>query len=190
MPLKYDKKEVRHLKSAFREKPFVTAGAAGMSVMAKTHLGGKMMRNGNRINRMLAVLMAASMMTACTVPACAEDAAPYDGGLRIEDGTLLPICECSDPRDPGYSNENSDILRFCVYVETDNDTDNDGMADLVKALVQVPRAAVLGKYKAATIYDPYPYAAGTCDDAYINPDHMFNIIPFDYDSLYRACKKM
>ena len=148
-----------------------------------------MMRKGNCKSRMLAVLMVITVMAAGAVPTWAEETSPYEGGLRIEDGTLLPMCESSDPRDPGYSNENSDILRFCVYVETDNDTDNDGMADLVKALVQVPRAAVLGKYKAATIYDPYPYAVGTFDEAYTNPEHMFNKTPFDYDSLYRECKK-
>ena len=148
-----------------------------------------MMRHGNGKNRILAALLATFVMAAGPAAARAEDSAPYDGGLRIEDGTLLPMCECSDPRDPEYSNENSDILRFCVYVETDNDTDDDGMADLVKALVQVPRTAVLGKYKAGTIYDPYPYAAGTYDEAYTNPERMFNRIPFDYDSLCRECKK-
>ena len=148
------------------------------------------MKHGNGKIRMLSALLAGFVIAAGPVlPALAEDAAPYDGGLRIEDGTLLPMCEYSDPRDPAYSNENSDILRFCVYVETDNDTDNDGMADLVKALVQVPRAAVVGKYKAATIYDPYPYAAGTCEKAYMEPESMFNKVPFDYDSLYRECKK-
>ena len=119
------------------------------------------MRNGNRRIKMLAALLAAVVLAACAVPASAEEAAPYDGGLRIKEGTLLPMCEYSDPRDPAYSNEKSDILRFCVYVETDYDTDNDGMADLVKALVQVPRAAVEGKYRAATIYDPTPYGVGT-----------------------------
>ena len=41
----------------------------------------------------------------------------------------------------GYSNEDSDIIRYCVYVETNYDTDGDGKLDLVKAVVQVPRAA-------------------------------------------------
>ena len=52
----------------------------------------------------------------------------------------------------GYSNKDSDIIRYCVYVETNYDTDGDGKLDLVKALVQVPRAAAKGDYKAATIY--------------------------------------
>ncbi|MCR4923837.1 MAG: hypothetical protein K5931_07495 [Lachnospiraceae bacterium] len=50
----------------------------------------------------------------------------------VEDGMMQPILAYSDLRDPQYSNEESDILRYCVYVETDNDTDNDGKADLVK----------------------------------------------------------
>ena len=91
------------------------------------------MRNGNCRIRVLAALLAAFAMEVGTVSAAAEDSSPYDGSLRIEDGTLLPMCEYSDPRDSEYSNENSNILRFSAYVETDNDTDNDGMADLVKA---------------------------------------------------------
>ena len=60
----------------------------------------------------------------------------------------------------GYSNEDSDIIRYCVYVETNYDTDGDGKLDLVKALVQVPRAAAKGDYKAATIYEARPYITG------------------------------
>lgn len=63
----------------------------------------------------------------------------------------------------GYSNENSDIIRFFVYVETNYDTDNDGKLDLVKALVQLPRAAMEGDYKAATIYEARPYITGCTD---------------------------
>ncbi|MCD8344078.1 MAG: hypothetical protein LUC19_06830, partial [Oscillospiraceae bacterium] len=63
----------------------------------------------------------------------------------------------------GYSNEDSDIIRFCVYVETDWDTDNDGYKDLVKALVQLPRAAAEGDFEAATIYEARPYITGCTD---------------------------
>ena len=95
----------------------------------------------------------------------AEKALDGNDFLVIEDGALQPVLEVSHLRDPSYSNADSEVLRFCVYVETDNDTDNDGMADLVKALVQVPRAAVEGEYKAGTIYDPTPYGAGTIEEA-------------------------
>lgn len=60
----------------------------------------------------------------------------------------------------GYSNDESDIIRYCVYVETNYDTDDDGKLDLVKALVQIPRAAMEGNYKAATIYEARPYITG------------------------------
>ena len=60
----------------------------------------------------------------------------------------------------GYDNANSDIIRFFVYVETNYDTDDDGKLDLVKALVQLPRAAMEGDYQAATIYEARPYITG------------------------------
>ena len=113
-----------------------------------------------------------------------------DDVLRIENGALQPILEVSDLRDPDYSNENSDILRFCVYVETDHDTDSDGMADLVKVFVQVPRPAVEGKYKCATIYDPTPYNVGTYEDPNTSSYMvLYREKRFDYDRLYQACGK-
>ena len=60
----------------------------------------------------------------------------------------------------GYSNEDSDIIRYVVYVETNYDTDDDGKLDLVKAVVQLPRAAMEGDYQAATIFEARPYIAG------------------------------
>lgn len=60
----------------------------------------------------------------------------------------------------GYSNEDSDIIRFCVYVETNYDTDDDGKLDLVKTLVQLPRAAMEGDYEAASIFEARPYITG------------------------------
>ena len=68
------------------------------------------------------------------------------------------------PTKDGYSNDKSDIIRYSVYVETNYDTDGDGKLDLVKALVQLPRAAAEGKYKAATIYDARPYITGCTDN--------------------------
>ena len=91
------------------------------------------------------------------------ETAEEPGFLRIENGMLQPVLEWTDLRDEDYTNEGSDILRFCVWVETDYDTDLDGKADLVRALVQVPRAAAEGRYKAAVIYNPTPYGAGTVE---------------------------
>ena len=68
------------------------------------------------------------------------------------------------PTKDGYSNDKSDIIRYSVYVETNYDTDSDGKLDLVNALVQLPRAAAEGKYKAATIYDARPYITGCTDN--------------------------
>lgn len=109
--------------------------------------------------------------------------------LRIENGALQPILEYSSPRENPYSNEGSDILRFCVYVETDHDTDNDGMADLVKAFVQVPRGAVTGDFKAGVIYDPTPYGVGTVAEVEYGASPLYEAEPFDYQSLYRECEK-
>ena len=52
------------------------------------------------------------------------------------------------------------VIRFVVYVESDLDTDNDGKLDLVKALVQLPRAALDGA-KFSTVYEARPYIEGT-----------------------------
>ena len=83
----------------------------------------------------------------------------------------------------GYSNEDSDIIRYCVYVETNYDTDDDGKLDLVKALVQVPRAAAEGDYKAATIYEARPYITG-CMDLYGYEDDLYNTGNFDIKAMY------
>ena len=128
----------------------------------------------------------------------ADDAAADDGEqapeeprtIKIEDGVLQPLYEVSNLRSSKYSNEDSDILRFCVYIETDHDTDNDGMADLVKALIQVPRTAVEGAYQAGVIYDPTPYGAGTYEDPYTSSYKvLYQEERFNYDDLYRPCEK-
>ncbi|WP_156286132.1 CocE/NonD family hydrolase [Oceanivirga salmonicida] len=88
----------------------------------------------------------------------------------------------------GYSNENSDIIRYIVYVETDYDTDGDGKLDLVKTLVQIPRAVMNGDYKAATIFDARPYVTGTTEQYSID-----EIFPkggsYDISKLYSKPKK-
>ena len=60
------------------------------------------------------------------------ETAERPGFLRIENGMLQPVLSWTDLQDEDYTNEGSDILRFCVWVETDYDTDLDGKADLVK----------------------------------------------------------
>ena len=79
----------------------------------------------------------------------------------------------------GYDNATSDIIRYCVYVETNYDTDGDGKLDLVKALVQLPRAAMEGDYQAATIYEARPYITGCTSGSVPYGDGTFDI-----DDLY------
>ena len=80
--------------------------------------------------------------------------------MKYENGLAQPILTYTDASVETYTNEGSDIVRFCVYVETDYDTDGDGKLDLVKAVVQLPRAAMEGAYQAAVIYEARPYCAG------------------------------
>lgn len=72
-----------------------------------------------------------------------------------------------EKEDQDYKYENSQIVRFPVYVETDYDTDADGKPDLVKAIVQLPKAVAQGDFKAATILEARPYVAGTLDENYV-----------------------
>lgn len=82
----------------------------------------------------------------------------------------------------GYDNADSDIIRYCVYVETNYDTDGDGKLDLVKALVQLPRAAAEGDYQAATIYEARPYITG-CNSS-MNPGKNLGDQGYDIASMY------
>ena len=78
------------------------------------------------MKRILPAMLTLCLLLTCC-PAPAEETPAFDGTLKMENGTLLPMLNMNDPRDPDYTNEGSDILRYCVYVETDNDTDNDGL---------------------------------------------------------------
>ena len=136
--------------------------------------------------KLLSLLLSLLLLLSLAPAAPAFAAGPV---LLVQDGMLQPILLYSDPRASDYSNENSDILRYCVYVETDHDTDNDGLADLVKAFVQVPRAAAEGRYRAAVIYDPTPYEAGTCEEYGESAYAMYVDAGFDYDRLYQPGRK-
>ena len=106
-----------------------------------------------------------------------------NGTPLFVDGVAQPIFPYTSgvPTAEGYSNDKSDIIRYSVYVETNYDTDGDGKLDLVKALVQLPRAAAEGKYKAATIYDARPYITGCTDNGkargidYTKGDQKYNL---------------
>lgn len=45
--------------------------------------------------------------------------------MKYKDGLAQPILTYTDATKATYTNEDSDIVRFCVYVETDYDTDGD-----------------------------------------------------------------
>ena len=62
-------------------------------------------------------------------------------------------------------------------MESDYDMDGDGKRDLVKVFVQVPRSAVEGNYKAATLFEARPYCAGVQEDGY---DHMKEVAEKEY----------
>ena len=130
-------------------------------------------------------IVALLMLCSCAFACQAEDT----GFIRVENGMLQPVLQWSDLRAENYTNEGSDILRFCVWVETDYDTDLDGKADLVKALVQVPRAAAEGKYKAAVLYNPTPYGAGTVEKAEESASVLYTEKVFDQSRFYLPCEK-
>ncbi|MFQ7167002.1 MAG: hypothetical protein ACLRPQ_01125 [Streptococcus sp.] len=66
--------------------------------------------------------------------------------------------------DEDYHYEDSEIVRFPVYVETDYDG-WDGKAGLVKAIVRLP--AVAREILRLTILEARPYVAGTLDENYV-----------------------
>lgn len=101
--------------------------------------------------------------------------------VQGENGWEQQPVEKTTPEMAGTSNDSSDIIRFCVYVETNYDTDGDGKLDLVKTLVQLPKAVVDGDYKAATIYEARPYITGctSWSDDYIEGG-------YDLESMYNT----
>ena len=68
------------------------------------------------MKKSFSVLLSLILFLTIGAPAFADS---VNDVLCIENGALQPLLEVSDLRAPGYSNEDSDILRFCVYVETD-----------------------------------------------------------------------
>ena len=130
---------------------------------------------------------AANADATSAAPATDTESAPrYDGLPHFEKGMAKQMTAYSDPETP---NAESEILRFCVYVETDLDTDGDGMADLVKVFVQVPKSAAQGKYKAAAIYDPTPYPAGVREKSDGSRPDPYTAAKFDLAKLNTIGKK-
>ncbi|MDR2713648.1 MAG: dockerin type I domain-containing protein [Clostridiales bacterium] len=67
-----------------------------------------------------------------------------------------------------YDTTGEGAARFIVYVETNFDTDGDGKLDLIKVVVQLPRAAVDQGMKVSTIYEARPYIEGTNGSVHTN----------------------
>ena len=60
----------------------------------------------------------------------------------FENGLAQPVFPFTDGKTgEDYDPHTSEIVRYCVYVESDYDMDGDGKRDLIKVLVQVPRSA-------------------------------------------------
>ena len=106
---------------------------------------------------LIASVLVLCLLLASMCCAVSEDTAQ---GMRIEDGMARQIVSYTSAQSLDYSNADSEILRLVVYVETDYDTDLDGKPDLIKAVVQVPRPAAEGVYRAPVIYEARPYIAG------------------------------
>lgn len=87
----------------------------------------------------------------------AEKVSGYRESITAETPAPLFVTGAAQPIFPYET-----VIREVVYVETPNDTDGDGKADLVKVLVQRPAATEQGM-KAASIYEARPYSAGTTD---------------------------
>lgn len=106
----------------------------------------------------------------------------------FENGLAQPVFSFTDGKSgEKYDPAASDIIRYCVYVESDYDMDGDGKRDLIKVLIQVPRSAVEGNYKAASLFEARPYCAGVQEDGYA---HMKEVQEkeyrkFDYADLYK-----
>lgn len=102
----------------------------------------------------------------------------YSNVPVFENGLAQPVFPFTDGKTgANYDPSTSDIVRYCVYVESDYDMDGDGKRDLVKVLVQVPRSAVEGNYKAASLFEARPYCAGVQEDGY---DHMKEVAEKEY----------
>ena len=100
---------------------------------------------------------------------------------------IFPFTPGDDPEH--YSYDKSDIVRYIVYVETDYDTDGDGKPDLVKTFVQVPKAAVNGDYKAASIFEASPYVTGTTEERTLEGIGLKEGGSFDMAKLYEKPAK-
>ena len=105
-------------------------------------------------------LFSCSLLFTLTTPGCYSEA--NNPALTFVDGQAQERYGYTEVGDD-YTNKDSEILRFVVYVESDYDTDMDEKNDLIHTFVQVPKEVVEKKYKVANIMQATPYATGTFD---------------------------
>ena len=101
----------------------------------------------------------------------------FDGGVSepfFYNGLPQPVFYYSYEYD-GYTNESSQTLRYCVYVETEYDTDSDGKRDLIEVFLQVPRAAMEGGYDAPVILIASPYDHGATNRGGAEPADVYDM---------------
>ena len=101
----------------------------------------------------------------------------FDGGVTepfFYDGLPQPVFPYT-PVTEGYTNEDSATVRYCVYVETEYDTDSDGKRDLINVYLQVPRAAMEGGYRAPVILIASPYDHGASDKDDVKPADTYDM---------------
>jgi len=113
------------------------------------------------------------------------------GNFNTMYANVAVICDAmnADVREPLFINGMAqpifaydEAIRFCVYVETNYDTDGDGKLDLVKALVQLP-GDVLNGMEVATIYEARPYITGTNTGSVV-PEDILREDGYDISSMY------
>ena len=106
----------------------------------------------------------------------------------FENGLAQPVFPFTDGKSgKDYDAKTSNIVRYCVYVESDYDMDGDGKRDLIKTFIQIPRSAVEGNYKAATLFEARPYCAGVNENGYSHMKEVADKVyrKFDYADLYK-----
>lgn len=101
----------------------------------------------------------------------------FSGGVKepyFHDGLPQPVFGYT-PESDDYSNENSQTIRYCVFVETEYDTDSDGKRDLIEVFLQIPRAAAEGHYDSPVILIPCPYDHGVTYEGIAEPRDAYDM---------------
>jgi X-Pro dipeptidyl-peptidase len=107
-----------------------------------------------------AIAVAFSIFIFISFPCSAISQSASSSGIevpRIENGMAQPIPEFSDPEQ---------WIRHDLWVETEFDTDGDGLPDRMHVSVARPAQTENGNLKLPVIYETSPYYAGTATPPY------------------------